>query len=264
MKSKKQCGHCGKMFEVTHHNQKYHRDCAYFLRKTPRGKLLPEQEAVVRKLAGTMLIQDLANKIGTSNSNLDRWARDNNVSINSLKYPDHVVREVCSYYEKHGKVETQKAFPEVKVRSIIERYYTGKPRQTRWTDQQLIDLARIANFASTDNQAKYFNRPRAHGGSITSAWNKKFGMYPGNLHGWNKVRAKQFVTRDCPYIDLPYFVRKGEYSRKLALWVDIHDHLKSDCPDFVKDAISALAKFQTWLYGDDPRLAILNIMEGLK
>lgn len=264
MKNKKKCNLCQKYFNATHLNQKYHRQCAATLRKKPKGRLTAEQVAIVEQLAGTMYIKDLAKKIGTSDSNLDRWARDNDFNINALKYRKNTINEVCEFYGQHGKIKTQEKFPNVRVRSIVERYYNGDPRQIPWTDQQLVDLARIANFASASDQAKFFNRPRAKEGAISSVWIKRYGMYPGNLHGWYKERAKNFVTKDCPFIEIPNFMKVGKYKRKLAIWVDIQKHLKKDAPDIVRDAVEALSQFQIWLYGGDPKLAILNIMEGLR
>jgi hypothetical protein len=54
-------------------------------------------------------------------------------NIDWLWYDKELVKKVCAYYEKNGKLKTQKKFPEFSVRSIIERNYDKfSPRQKRW------------------------------------------------------------------------------------------------------------------------------------
>jgi transcriptional regulator with XRE-family HTH domain len=144
-----------------HFNRKRCRPCAKRLVKRPVGKLSPGQEKVARKLAGKMKQDDLADRIGCSRSNLIRWARDHKVSLDSLSLKPDVVKKVCAYYERHGRKRTEKKFPNVRVRSIVERYKLFKPRQIKWTDKQIIEAARMAGLISPGAQAKYFNRPRA-------------------------------------------------------------------------------------------------------
>lgn len=148
---------------------------------------------MVRKLAGTMKQSELALRVGCSRSNLIRWARDAKVSLDSLSYKPELVRSVCLFYELHGKVKTQKTFPNVKVRSIVERYKQFRPRQIRWKNDQLIEAVKMAGLVSPKAQAKYFNRPNAHTGSIQSLWMKKFGHGQSQMNGLVHLYAKGLI-----------------------------------------------------------------------
>lgn len=270
----KKCAECKKRpTETEHPNCKYCTHCKEALRKRPKGKLTPSQERMVRKLAGKMFIKDLAKKVGTSDSNLDRWAYYNNVNINALRYPKTIVEQVCEYYAKHGKIKTQKKFPDIKVRSIVEKYAKGKsPRQRRWTDQQVIQLARMAGLVSMPAQARYFNRPYANAGSIKSAWVKKFKSGGGCINGISLHKARLFIKPSAPVVETGFWVTRDlnrkhnpEFCRKLILWVDAEKHLRPDCPHWFKDAAFALAKFQRWLHGlDNPRPKILKMIREIE
>ncbi len=228
------------------------------------GKLTQEQESEARRLAGTMKQSELAEHLGCSGSNLIRWARDQKLSLDSLSSKPEIVRAVCSFYGQHGSLKTQKAFPNVKVRSIVERYKLYEPRQTRWTDEQLIEAARMAGLVSLSAQAKHFKRPNASSGSIMSLWMKRFGFSGGSINGMVHEHAKHLVTMKAEYLKPMSASRKGEkvQFRKLILWVDMEHCLKPETPAFIKSAIHTLADFQRWLHGDsDPKLKIIKMIE---
>src|SRR5690606_27982022 len=138
-----------------------------------------------------------------------------------------LVKDVCKYYEMHGKSKTQKCYPEVNVRSIVERYKLFKPRQVKWKEQEIIQLARFAGVISMQAQAKYFNRPRANAGSIKSVWVKKFRNCGGRIHGMAWYQARHITTPECPVLLTPFWVQrkpgsvKGTAIRKLCLWTDM-------------------------------------------
>jgi len=208
----------------------------------------------------------LAKEVGISSSHTKRWAKAHGVNINAVKYLDHVVKEVCEYYARHGKLKTQKKFPNVRIRSIIERYAT-EPRQIRWKADQLVELVKMAGLVSRSRQAEIFNRPNAHAGSITSAWMKKFGTSGSSVNGLSRWVARHYVTFACPFYETGYWEVPGKgvigaRRRVLALWVDVAAHLRPTVPEHLADAIRAMAKFQRWLHGEDPRASILKILEG--
>ena len=164
--------------------------------------------------------------------------------------------------------KTQKRFPTLSVRSIVERHYGEfKPRQVKWTPTQVQQLAKFAGIISFEDQAKYFNRPRAHVGSIRSAWMKKFGYGSGNINGMSGWRAKIFVTEDCPSVKTSFWDtnhKARSHSRQLYLWTDMERFLKPDCPAFIKEAIVAMAGFQRWLFGTESvRTEIVKIQQEL-
>lgn len=262
------CPRCKRRPRNPHWNAKWCGRCAAELRRCPAGKLTPAQERKVRRLAGTIFIHELAKEVGTSKPNLTRWSRQSGVDLNALRYPDAIVREICEFYAKNGKQKTQRRYPKVKVRSVIERYFKGlglEPRQIRWTPAQLIKLAQMAGLVSYERQAIYFKRPNAHVGSIRSAWMKIFKSAGGSINGLSRHIAREYVTNACPFYETDYWVtERGEFSqrRSLALWVDVAAHLRPDVPDHLASAIQTMARFQGWLHGKDPRQSILRILQG--
>jgi hypothetical protein len=208
---------------------------------------------------------ELAEYIGSSRTNLIRWATANGVSLDAHSYKPEVKARVLAYYERHGRVKTQKAFPGVGVRSIVERNYGAfQPRQIRWTDEQIIEAARMSGLVSPLAQAKYFNRPRAHVGSIKSLWMKKFKHGGGGINGMVHDTAKHLVTVKARYLKPKGLTRKNKLVefRRLILWVDIEKCMKPETPAFIQDAIHALADFQRWLHGTkNPRPKILKMIK---
>lgn len=257
------CPRCKVRAKQKHHNSKWCLKCALDLRKRPVGKLTPAQERQVKRLAGTMPIKALAKRIQTSDSNLDRWAKQNGVNINSLRYRAEVVQEVCEFYAKHGKVKTQKRFPKVKVRSIVERYLKGlghEPRQVRWTAEQLREVAQMGGLVSLERQAAYFARPGAHKGAMRSVWSKKFGHGATNINGLSQHLARRVVTNACPYY-ITTFWDHSNGPRRVALWVDVEKHINPTVPLHLVAAIKALAKFQRWLHGKNAKESIERILK---
>jgi len=208
--------------------------------------------------------RELAQHIGCSRSNLIRWATANEISLNALSYKPDVVLSVCKYYERHGRKKTEETYPDVNVRSIIERNYgLFKPRQTRWTDEQIIEAAKMAGLVSPAAQAKYFSRPGAHSGSIKSLWMKKFGFGGCSINGMVHNYARELVGVRARYIQPTGESRSGRPTkfRRVILWVDLERVLITNTPKFIKEAIHTMADFQRWLWrSKDPRPLILKMI----
>lgn len=216
-------------------------------------------------MIGKMPAKEIAVKLGTSISNLKRAFRGTRLAyFNKHVINQDRVKRVCAYYEKHGRPATEKAFPEVKVRSIVERYKFYRPRQTRWTDEQIVELARMAGLVSFDEQARRFARPGAAAGSIKSAWQKKFGFGGQAINGMSNWMAKEIVTKDCPRILSHYWDTKRagkHYGRNICLWVDMEKHLRPGVPDFIVSAIKQMAEFQRWLHGRNAKANMMKLLE---
>lgn len=248
-----------------HFNRKRCEPCAALLRKRPASHLTERQVKVVLKYAGRIPQKELAIKIKSSRSNLIRWASRHAISLDSLSYKPEVVRAVCGFYEMHGRRATERAFPKVSVRSIIEHKGLGmfKPRQTRWDDKSLLEAARMAGLVSPEAQAKYFNRPGAHRGSIKSLWTKRFGFGACKINGMAHWHAKHLVTVKARYLR-PYGEgRDGKpvQFRRLILWVNMEKCLKPDVPEFIRDAVKTMAQFQRWLHATpDPATKIKRMI----
>jgi DNA-binding XRE family transcriptional regulator len=215
------------------------------------------QKKEALRLRGKVTKEEIAKRIGASRSSISRLGRYLKLSFNACnKYKANpkFVKEVCDYYAKHGKAKTLERFPGIKLRSIVERYKIFPPRQIRWTDDQLKELARMAGIVSIDAQARYFKRPNANRGSIISAWMKKFKMGGGCINGLSWYMARHFVTRDCKPIRTKFWRQKDGIAhtlegRQIVLWTEMQKHLKPDSPDWLKESIEAMAKFQIWLHG---------------
>lgn len=265
------CPRCKERPKKAHFNARWCEPCAAEFVKRPAGKLTAEQARRARALIHTMPHEDIARELGVSVSRLKRWARDHgNIRLsyfNRWHANPRLTMQVCAYYAKHGKIKTAKRFPNVKVRSIVERYFKGlrlEPRQIRWTASQLIELAQMAGLVSFKRQARHFNRPNAREGSIKSAWQKKFGHGGGSINGLSHWLAKDYVRPSCPFFETDYWATRrdnAQFSRKIALWVDVERSLKPDVPEHLRDAISALAKFQRWLHGRNVRQNVKRILE---
>ena len=57
----------------------------------------------------------------------------------------------------------------------------------------------------------------------------------------------------------PRFKLAMSNNQTVCIWWDMKDHLKDDCPDFIKIAVDAMAIFQEKLYGENPHKEIKKI-----
>ena len=257
----------------SHPNCKWCEECRQELRHRPAGRLTEAQARQVRRLLFKMPREDIAREIGVSVPTLKRWVRDNgNIRLayfNRWHANPKLVNQICKYYAKHGRAKTERRYPNVRVRSVIERYFKGlgfKPRQVRWTSDQLVAIAKMAGLVSIDRQAKYFDRPGANEGSIKSVWMKRFGLGGGSINGLSYWVAKHYVRPSCPYYETDFWAQRAgkkgrDKVRRIALWVDVQRHIKSETPVHLKEAISALAGFQRWLHGRNVRQSVQKILE---
>lgn len=257
------CDNCLADFDKTHFNQKYCKDCKEKSRLG--GFLTMEQEEIAKKYATKIPIGDLAIKVGVSNSTIDRWSRRTGISINWLSYDKDTIKKVCDFYSKNGKIKTQKKFPDVRMRSIVERYYSRlgyEPRTSKWTDEQIIEAAKMAGIISFYNQKRFFNRPNANEGSIKSLWIKKMNQKCTNINGLPLSKAKHFVKKNCPALKTDFWTekRKDKMERSIVLWVDFDKFIKKDVPNHYKKTIHVLANFQRWLHGRNVRANISRMI----
>lgn len=231
-----------------------------------------EQIEEARSMIGTMPRSEIAQELGVSESNLKRGLRGTSIWFHNGKYKNRpeLVKQVMDYYYKHGKPATVKQFPSVNVKCIIERpeYYGIKKkfRQRRWTDQELIELTKMAGIISETGQAKYFKRPGANEGSIKSVWMKRFHLGSGFIHGMSEYMAKHLVNKKTPYVQTAFWQSRRDgvtFGRKLYLWVDMENNLQPEIPEFIRDAIVQMAKFQRWLFdSENPKSQILKLIKA--
>lgn len=262
----KKCLSCGKSLIGAHPNRKRCPHCVEELRHRPNTSMSSSQIRHARSLIGKMSREDIAKTLGVSVVSLNRAFRGTRLAFHKYCVVNPgLVRQVNAYYEKHGNKKTAAAFgiKPRQVEHIVYRYKSHKPRQIRWTAQQLTEATKMAGLVSPSAQAKYFNRPRAHGGSIRSLWNKRFGFCGGSINGMVHWYAKELCNHKARYLKPIGEDRRGQpvEFRRLILWVDMEKCLKPDAPEFLKSAIGTMADFQRWLWkSDNPRPLILKMI----
>jgi len=226
--------------------------------------LSQEQVLKIESMLKTHRRADIAKEVKISESKLRRaskkkgWSFTAFKAIPYMKYSKELTEQVISYFEANGKTKTQEKFPDVVVRSIVERYKRNQPRQSRWTDEQIIQAIRFGPFVNYENQAKYFNRPRANKGSIVSLWQKRIKCTPFEIHGLPEYKAKYFIRKSCPFI----ITAVGGY--KLYLWSSIEENISNNCPEFIREIISSMSEFQRLLYNGSPEDEIKKIIKTLE
>lgn len=265
------CERCERRPKKDHRNSKWCVACARDLKRKPKGTLTKSQIRYAKSCIGKMGVRDIAARMGVSPSNITRscpgvsfWFKNG-----KLKNNPKLVRKVLAYYSKHGKPATAKAFPDISVKSIIDRpkYYgvKMKPRLKRWTNDEIVLAAKMAGLVEAKRQAKIFNRPGANEGSIRSLWMKRFGHGGGNIHGMSEWMAKHILMPGYPVTKTLMWSRrknsKGDKSRGLILWCDMQPYLLRGLPKYITDSVKTMAAFQCWLYGtDNPKAEILRLL----
>ena len=255
------CAGCGRP-KHPHPNSRYCLPCRAQRRRRPLSRITPTQAALLRPLLGTMGHDALARHAGISDACFQRWLWEEGLSSNARDYPQAVCDEVTAYYAHHGRVATQAVFPEVSVRSIVERRKLRgtpyPPRQIRWTDAQLLDAARMGGLVSLTAQAHFFGRPHAFDGSISALWAKRFRCAPRDLHGLGTVLACQIMRAGAQATCVQHQSAPG--FRSVILWLDLARHLRPDVPSMVRETVETLAAFQAWLYGSHDSATIRQLI----
>jgi hypothetical protein len=183
-----------------HPNTKYCAACRTNIRTQPPSGLTEAQAAQIDALRGQITRRAIAATLGVSQAAINRLLRDHQWRSNSHQYAPDVVEAVCQVYDAGGKAAVRARFPEVKVRSIVERYKLYQPRQIRWTDGQIIDAARMAGLVGSKTQAHYFGRPNAYAWSIKSLWDKRFQCPPRDINGLSAHLVWQLATPGIPAV----------------------------------------------------------------
>jgi hypothetical protein len=196
------CPDCKVRLVQDHGNAKRCERCAEARRQQPHHAMTPQQVRHALALRGKMSRAAIAQRVGVSLPSIFRLGRELGISFALVRSPDYarLIERVNAYYVKHGRAATQKRFPDVRVRSIVERY-PHAPRQVRWTGKQIVQAARMAGLVSMERQARIFNRPNAHAGAIQSLWMKRFRHGGANIHGVSKHAARALLRPGYPTVD---------------------------------------------------------------
>lgn len=257
---KRSCARCGNDISGQHFNRKRCEPCVEFIRHQPLGTMTRSQIKQATKMAGKVPRKEIAQRLGVSLANLKRSCPGVKFATTWIhKTNPERTKEVIFYYFKHGKVATEKKFPDLNVKAIVDRpeYYgvQREYRQLRWTESELLESVKMAGLVSMAAQAKYFNRPRANAGSIKSLWVKRHKSSYSQINGMVRNKARRLISFNKKgrknYIKLSGTTRTGDRSsagRKIMLWVDLESSLRPELPDFIKQGVKAMADFQRWIW----------------
>lgn len=239
------CRNCLKLFYPSHFNEKYCSECKPLRYKNRHMPLnLTESDIdFIEENAGLMPINDIADCLNVHRSTIKRAGNALGLSFAIKVYSEELVRELLEYYKTHTRAETQKKYPGVRVRSIVERtplkeYY----KQVRFTDEQAFLILRMGGLVRKKVIAKYLDRPNAYEGSIKSFFVKR-GLTAKTINGLYKNKA-HYIAPGCPSIEVNFY-----NDCKICLYVDMAKHLRPRLDKPVIDAINTMAHFQTWLWG---------------
>lgn len=251
------CLDCGEPRQP-HLNAKYCLGCRAERRRHPVHRLSAGQAQAVERLRGTMFRRQIAETVGVSRQNVNRYLRAAHLDSNARDYAPAVVAAVCAAYETLGRKRTQELFADIVVRSVVERYKLYVPRQIRWTEPQIIEAARMAGLVSANAQARYFGRPNAYSGSIKSLWNKGFRCAPGNINGLAACLVWRLTKPGVPAVLIGHSSAAGYFAK--VLWLDLAPNLRASVAPVIRKAILALARFQAWLHGTEDTMAIRQMI----
>jgi AcrR family transcriptional regulator len=211
-----------------HWNAKYCGPCAELRRHRPVSRITPEQGTQLLAMVHQVTHDEMARRLGVSRSAVNRWFRDQGMSSKSQQYRPDVVAAVLRAYEEGGKARVKALYPDVSVRSIVERYKAYPPRQIRWTDEQIVEAARMAGLVSTNAQARYFSRPNAYAGSIQALWAKRFGVYPHDINGLAAHLTWRIALPGTPATMVKQ--SQGNSHGFKVLWLDLAPRLRPSVP----------------------------------
>lgn len=234
-----------------HSNTRFCNRCRGERLRRPPSRVLPEQGAQILALAGTIPQTKIQQHLGLSTATISRYLREQGVRVKKWNaYAPETIEAVMQAYEAapkaQGKQAVREQFADVNVRSLIERH-AHRPRQVRWTDDQIIEAVRMGGLVSRTAQARYFGRPNAYGGSIEALWNKRLGCRSGMIHGLGAHLAWPIARPGLPAVLVCQQEAPGP--KTMCLWMDLAQHLRPDVDETVRQAIVVLARFQRWLFG---------------
>ena len=259
------CKECGKIINVPHFNQTKCVECCEYLKKYPKTTMTHEQIEKAKTMIGRKTRHEICSELGISLASLKRAFRGTRIPWTKEFINQQMAEKVSKYYETHTLEETQKKFKNIRIRSIIERYKIHKPKCVKWTDHDVVEQVRMQGLVSYNAQAKFFKKKKLNKGGIKSLCSKRNykGFSRSNIHGMFQHKAIYFVKKSCPFLEVKGLDRETAINKRyLYLWCDMRKHLRTDCPESVKQIIDIGFQFQKWLYkSDNPKKEILKIIK---
>jgi hypothetical protein len=259
------CVFCKKNKKVSDHaNAKYCKKCNEMIRlKKACPSATREDVLAIKKLAGKITTKQIAVEIGADKNKVKTIARQHKISLKSFaKHQKNPLRtkQVIDFYERYGLQEAKKQFPEIRVRSIIERY-PHRRRQEKWQAKKIIEAVKMSGIVSPGEIAKRLARPRANAGSITSLFQKRLKIKPTYCNGLPFEMAKKIIKKEVAIKNRI----KHDNSINIVPWFVIEKHIDKRASPIIKECVRAMASFQRWIHqAKNIDLSIKKIARGSK
>ena len=197
-------------------------------------KDLIEQD--ILNLAGSMTREKIADCVGVSRSRVSRTLAKYGVRTGQLKkYPKSIRDQVLYFYESHTIKETQKQFPSVRVRSIIDRYCASE-KLRKWDFKDDLYLVQNVTIMTNEQIAKKLKTTKE---SVDRRFHRAYkGLSSKHLNAMPYRLIKHHVSRDV------VITKSG--TRNMVKWVDFEKALQTD-NETIRTCVKALALFQRWV-----------------
>lgn len=192
-----------------------------------------DHDIIVR--AGKMTRQEIAESLGVSRATVNRRLRSHGIRTGQPRqYPVEIREAVIAFYATHDKHETQKQFPGVRVRSIIDRYET-KAKQEYWIFEEDLKAISMLTEKPTTEIARILGRGEK---SVIKRMKRVYNLSPKHLNGM-AYRLCKHVLKD----DFKPFKKGNSY---VVNWSEMSKNLDTTNQDIIH-CVNALAKFREFL-----------------
>ena len=219
----------------------------------------------IKKNAGKIKRQEIADKLNVSIATLKRAAKYLNISFAlPKKYNSKIVNDVLDYYKIHGKLKTKEKYNDVKFRSIVEKYgYKKNLRFIPWKFEEILLSVRLSGLFNCNDIAKYINRGAKHASITTTIYRNMFNLKVKNIRKINGLSRKEaifYVYDNCPCLKTTYTT-----FNEIFLYCDMEKHLKKNLNKNLIKHIKLCAKIQKWLWSsNEPKNEILKLYNKVK
>lgn len=204
------------------------------------------QKEILKEGIGKLSRTEIAQRLDVSLSYLNRYMTKHKIySGPRRRYDKETIDQVVSFYLKHTRSETEKRFPDLNVRAIIETYLGNKGSHKNWTLNEILFTAKVGGLLTYERQGEIINRTY---NSIKTRWLKDIGMSPKNLNGIPLKDVRDLIKKGCRYF---YIKSKERFGRDpcVVLWCDLEKNLLDDVPPEIKQCVSAMSQFQKLIHG---------------
>jgi len=186
-------------------------------------------------LAGTMTREEIAKYLNTSRATVNRCLRDNGIRTGQPRqYPIGIREAVIGFYATHNKLETQKQFPGVRVRSIIERYET-EAKQKFWTFEEDLKAISMMTEKPTSEISKALGRGEK---AVVKRMSRCYNLSPKHVNG--------MAYRLCKHVLNDQYKPTKKGNAYTVNWCEFRDNLATENQDIIS-CVNVLAHFREFL-----------------